>query len=101
LVVLQHDGGFQTVYMHLSKFAERQKVGMDVAQKTVIGYVGTTGLSTGPHLHFGVKRSGRWVDPATVRSIERPGVPAKHRARFERDTEAIAARLADALTATQ
>lgn len=101
MVVLKHDGGFQTVYMHLSKFADRQKVGMDVAQKTVIGYVGTTGLSTGPHLHFGVKRSGRWVDPATVRSIERPGVPAKHRARFERDTEAIAARLADALAATQ
>jgi len=101
MVVLEHDGGFQTVYMHLSKFAERQKVGMDVAQKTVIGYVGTTGLSTGPHLHFGVKRAGRWVDPATVRSIERPGVPAKHRARFERDTEAIAARIADALAATQ
>ena len=98
MVVLRHDGGFETVYMHLSKFAAGHKVGMRVAQKTVIGYVGTTGLSTGPHLHFGVKRSGRWVDPATVRAIERAGIAAKQRVRFERDTKARAAEL-DALLA--
>lgn len=98
MVVLQHDGGFQTVYMHLSKFAAGQKVGMRVAQKTVIGQVGTTGLSTGPHLHFGVKRGGKWVDPATVRAIERAGVPSKHRARFERETVEHAKQL-DALLA--
>lgn len=86
LVVLEHEGGFSTFYMHLSKFADKQKVGTVVAQKQVIGYVGTTGLSTGPHLHFGVKRGGKWVDPATVRSIERPGIPAKHRKAFAKDT---------------
>lgn len=98
MVVLAHDGGFSTVYMHLSKFAEGQKVGATVAQKTVIGYVGTTGLSTGPHLHFGVKRGGKWVDPEGVRAIERAGVAKKQRARFERDTQDVRAQL-DALLA--
>ncbi|MBC8068105.1 MAG: peptidoglycan DD-metalloendopeptidase family protein, partial [Deltaproteobacteria bacterium] len=93
MIVLAHDGGFSTVYMHLSKFAAGQAVGSRVAQKSVIGYVGTTGRSTGPHLHFGVKRSGRWVDPSLVRAIERPGVSAKQRARFDRDTGPLAARL--------
>jgi murein DD-endopeptidase MepM/ murein hydrolase activator NlpD len=93
LVVLKHDGGFQTYYMHLDRFADGQKAGQRVKQKQVIGYVGTTGRSTGPHLHFGVKRAGKWVDLALVRSIERPGVPAKHRARFRRDTEELRTRV--------
>jgi murein DD-endopeptidase MepM/ murein hydrolase activator NlpD len=73
-VVLRHDGGLETQYMHLSKFAAGQKVGQKVAAKTVIGYVGTTGLSTGPHLHFGVKQNGVYIDPAKLVPVKGKGV---------------------------
>jgi murein DD-endopeptidase MepM/ murein hydrolase activator NlpD len=62
-----HDNGLQTIYMHLSKFGRGQSVGQRVRQKTVIGYVGMTGLATGPHLHFGVKQGGRYVDPGKIK----------------------------------
>ena len=75
LVMIRHDGGIETAYMHLSKFAGDQKVGQRVAAKTVIGYVGTTGLSTGPHLHFGVKQNGVYIDPSKLTPIRGKGVP--------------------------
>jgi murein DD-endopeptidase MepM/ murein hydrolase activator NlpD len=74
LVMIRHDGGIETAYMHLSKFAADQKVGQRVAAKTVIGYVGTTGLSTGPHLHFGVKRNGEYIDPTKLTPMRGKGV---------------------------
>ena len=76
LVIIKHDGGYETAYMHLSKFADI-KVGQRIAAKTVIGYVGSTGLSTGPHLHFGVKQHGAWIDPAKLTPIRSSGVPAR------------------------
>ena len=76
-VVLRHDGGLETHYMHLSKFADGQKVGQRVAAKTVIGYVGSTGLSTGPHLHFGVKQNGAYVDPTKLVPVKGKGVAPK------------------------
>jgi len=65
LVMIKHDSGIETAYMHLSKFAPI-KVGQRIEAKTVIGYVGTTGLSTGPHLHFGVKKNGEFIDPTKL-----------------------------------
>lgn len=65
LVMIRHQDGIETAYMHLSKFASI-KVGQRVEAKTVIGYVGTTGLSTGPHLHFGVKKNGGFIDPTSL-----------------------------------
>lgn len=82
MVVLRHDNGLDTVYMHLSKFATGQKVGQFVEAKTVIGYVGTTGLSTGPHLHFGVKKGGAFVDPSKLAPTRRGGVPRAQRDAF-------------------
>jgi len=52
-----------TRYYHLSRFARGLKVGKVVKQREVIGYVGSTGLSTGPHLHFSVTKNGVFVDP--------------------------------------
>ena len=72
--MIKHAGGIETAYMHLSKFADGQKVGQKVAAKTVIGYVGTTGLSTGPHLHFGVKQNGVYIDPAKLTPMRTPGL---------------------------
>jgi murein DD-endopeptidase MepM/ murein hydrolase activator NlpD len=74
LVMIRHDGGIETAYMHLSKFAGKLRVGQRVAAKTVIGYVGTTGLSTGPHLHFGVKQHGEYIDPTKLTPIRGKGV---------------------------
>ncbi len=61
LVVLDHGGGWETRYAHLSRIDVR--VGERVAQGTVVGLVGSTGASTGPHLHFEVRRDGQALDP--------------------------------------
>jgi murein DD-endopeptidase MepM/ murein hydrolase activator NlpD len=62
-VVIAHSNGINTRYYHLSKFARGLRAGQTVKQKDVIGFVGTTGLSTGPHLHFSVTKNGAFVDP--------------------------------------
>ncbi|MBL4689756.1 MAG: peptidoglycan DD-metalloendopeptidase family protein [Nannocystaceae bacterium] len=84
MVIVRHDGGLTTLYMHLSKFAKGQRVGNNVKAKTVIGYVGSTGLATGPHLHFGVKKNGRYVDPLAVESVRGTGVKKGDRTKFKR-----------------
>ncbi|MBT8337565.1 MAG: M23 family metallopeptidase, partial [Gemmatimonadetes bacterium] len=65
-VVLAHANGFTTRYGHLSRFAAGVRTGSRVSQGEVIGYVGMTGLATGPHLHYEMIRSGRHVDPLAV-----------------------------------
>jgi murein DD-endopeptidase MepM/ murein hydrolase activator NlpD len=64
-VVLRHRNGLETLYCHLSGVAVN--AGAHVAQKQVIGWVGSTGASTGPHLHYGVKRGGGFVNPLTLK----------------------------------
>ena len=61
-ILIDHGFGYQTVYAHLDKFNVR--VGQKVKRGDVIGYVGSTGLSTAPHLHYEVLVNGRHVDPA-------------------------------------
>lgn len=63
LVRITHAGGLETRYAHLNAFADGIKTGSQVKAGTLIGYVGTTGLSTGPHLHFEVYEAGEAVDP--------------------------------------
>lgn len=63
-VIINHSGGYQTLYAHQSKIA--CKKGDWVSQGTRIGYVGNTGYSTGPHLHFMVYKNGKRIDPMTV-----------------------------------
>jgi murein DD-endopeptidase MepM/ murein hydrolase activator NlpD len=93
MVMIAHDGGIQTAYMHLSKFANI-KVGDHVEAKTVIGYVGTTGLSTGPHLHFGVKQNGVFVDPTKLAPIKGKPVPAKEMDAFRAESARLSQLLA-------
>ncbi len=66
-VGIRHGDGFSTAYAHLRSFAKGQKVGRRVRQGDVIGYVGSTGRSTGPHLHYEVHRNGAQVNPMKVR----------------------------------
>ncbi|PEQ14574.1 hypothetical protein B2G71_03100 [Novosphingobium sp. PC22D] len=66
LTVLRHDTGWRTLYLHQSRFAPGMGPGIRVKQGQVIGYVGTTGRSTGPHLHFEVHIDGKKVDPMSI-----------------------------------
>jgi murein DD-endopeptidase MepM/ murein hydrolase activator NlpD len=66
LVKVMHPGGVETGYAHLSRFADGLKLGDKVKRMQVIGYVGSTGRSTGPHLHFSASRDGKYFDPETL-----------------------------------
>ena len=67
-VKIRHNSTYTTTYMHLSRFAKGLNVGDMVAQKEVIGYVGSTGISTGPHLDFRVHENGKPINPLTIKS---------------------------------
>lgn len=62
-VKIDHGNGFLTVYYHMAKGTVKVNVGDIVTAGTVIGYMGTTGDSTGNHLHFGIKKGSAWIDP--------------------------------------
>lgn len=66
-VKIRHNGTFETLYAHMSKFAKGVNVGTVVRQGQIIGYAGSTGLSTGPHLHYEVIKNGVHVNPMTVK----------------------------------
>lgn len=85
LVSLSHEDGYESHYAHLSRFASGLARGARVRQRQVIGYVGSTGRSTGPHLHFGLERRGRFLDPA--RELNGPGrmLPASFQGRFRQE----------------
>jgi murein DD-endopeptidase MepM/ murein hydrolase activator NlpD len=74
-VVIDHGGGMATRYYHMSRFAPGMRAGRQVRQKEVIGYVGTTGLSTGPHLHFSLTRNGAFIDPMKMQAVREAPVP--------------------------
>jgi murein DD-endopeptidase MepM/ murein hydrolase activator NlpD len=69
-VKVRHANGYLTAYLHLSRFAPGVRPGARIAQGDVIGYVGSTGLATGPHLDYRVQRNGRWVDPLGLDNVE-------------------------------
>ena len=77
LVVIRHTGGFETAYAHLHRIKSGVRRGTLVKQRELIGFVGSTGRSTGPHLHFGLKKYGRYIDPLT--ELNGPGrrMPAR------------------------
>lgn len=66
-VKLRHNGSFETLYAHMSKFAKGVVVGTTVRQGQIIGYSGSTGMSTGPHLHYEIIKNGQHVNPMTVK----------------------------------
>jgi len=66
-VKIRHNGSYETLYAHMSKFAKGVNVGTNVRQGQTIGYVGSTGYSTGPHLHYEIIKDGVHVNPMTVK----------------------------------
>lgn len=80
-VKIRHNGSYETLYAHMSKFAKGVVVGTNVRQGQTIGYVGSTGMSTGPHLHYEIIKNGKHVNPMTVKlpAISNLGAAEKER----------------------
>lgn len=93
LVSVRHSNGFESHYAHLWKIAPGIRPGAKVAQRQSIGMVGSTGRSTGPHLHFALKRNGKFLDPAS--QLNGPGdmMAAAQLPRFRAMTQKLRAEL--------
>ena len=92
-VVLAHKNGITTLYGHMSRFAKGQKVGDSVAQGQVIGYVGMTGLASGPHVHYEYRVNGVHKNPARVTMPKADPIPESLMADFRAQTAPLLARL--------
>ena len=84
VVIIAHRGGYKTLYAHMSRFRKGIRVGKHVKQGQIIGYVGSTGLSTGPHLHFGLYKNNRPIDPLRVVRIAKSRLRGKELESFKR-----------------
>src|SRR5690606_16030798 len=88
-VEIRHVNGFETGYGHMSRIADGMKPGVRVRQGQIIGYVGSTGNSTGPHLHFEIKVNGRVVDPLSVKLPRDKSLPAQYEQTFQQSVAQI------------
>lgn len=84
VIDIRHANGFLTRYAHMSRWASGTAVGSRVAQGEIIGYVGMTGMATGPHLHYEMHQGGRAIDPLETDLPAGDPVPAAEMERFER-----------------
>jgi len=84
---VRHASGIETTYMHLSRWARGSSVGQRVRKGQEIGYVGSSGLSTGPHLDYRIKVDGLYVDPRRFRSDPAAPLPEERRAQFAEELE--------------
>ena len=98
---IRHNGTYSTAYAHQSRFAKGIKRGSRVRQGDVIGYVGTSGRSTGPHLHFEVLKDGKQINPLKVADLGAPGLKGKDLKAFEAQRKQIVALLKEADAPTQ
>ena len=83
LVKVRHNNGYVSYYGHLSRYGAGLRVGTRVAQKQVVGYVGSSGLATGPHLDYRLKIDGRFVDPLRVKFPKGDPIPVQSAERFQ------------------
>jgi murein DD-endopeptidase MepM/ murein hydrolase activator NlpD len=88
---IKHNNGYETAYGHMSAFAKGMEIGKRVRQGQVIGFVGTTGMSTGPHVHYEILVNGRFVDPMRIklprgRALEGPIMNGFEKERDRLDT---------------
>ncbi|MEM7354382.1 MAG: M23 family metallopeptidase [Acidobacteriota bacterium] len=89
MIKVRHANGYETAYLHLSGYAKGVRRGRQVLQGDVIGYVGSTGLSTGPHLDYRVKRNGRWLDPLQLKNDPVEPIPAAEMPDFRDRCDAL------------
>ncbi|MBS1111906.1 MAG: peptidoglycan-specific endopeptidase, family [Nitrospirae bacterium] len=96
MIRIKHSSGFQTYYGHLSSIAGGIRQGEKVSQGDIIGYVGQTGLATGPHLDYRIKINDRFVNPLTVAAPQGESIPKAMQAKFRQTIEHLNIRLASA-----
>ena len=97
-VRIRHNGTYSTAYAHMQRIAKGIRRGVRVRQGQVIGYVGSTGLVTGPHLHYEVMRDGRQVNPLKLRQVAADRLQGADRTAFARrvaEIDALRERLAE------
>ena len=92
-IVVQHGQGIQTLYGHMNGFAKGMRVGSKVSQGDVIGYVGSTGLASGPHLHYEFHMNGQVRNPVTVPLPKSTGIAQSEMALFTATTGPLLAKL--------
>ncbi len=92
-IKIKHNGTYSTTYMHLKGYAKGIKVGDHVRQGDLLGYVGATGLATGPHLDFRFYRNGKPVDPLKVESPPSLPIDTNNQAAFDSVVKAFMADL--------
>ncbi|AZE57810.1 Peptidase, M23/M37 family [Pseudomonas synxantha] len=92
-VIIQHGNTYRTLYGHMQGFAKGVKTGGNVKQGQVIGYIGTTGLSTGPHLHYEFQVNGVHVDPLGQKLPMADPIAKAERARFMQQSQPLMARM--------
>lgn len=90
---IRHSSRIETSYLHLSRFAKGIKRGRRVTQGDVIGYVGMTGLATGPHLDYRVSYGGTWLDPLKLKSITSDPLHGTALAQFKANVDRLLPRL--------
>lgn len=93
LIILKHRGRYSTAYAHLSAFAKGLRRGKRVNQGDVIGYVGSTGMATGPHLHYEFRINGVQRNPLRVVMPAAIPLSAKNIPAFKENTKPLMARL--------
>ncbi|MEP7187466.1 MAG: peptidoglycan DD-metalloendopeptidase family protein [Rhodanobacter sp.] len=92
-VLIKHGAKYSTAYGHMSRFEPGERVGSHVRQGQVIGFVGMTGLATGPHLHYEVRVFGKQENPLTITMPKPQPLPTKLLARFEQQVQPMLARI--------
>lgn len=93
VVVVRHTNGYETLYAHLSAFAGGSRPGRRVAQGDVIGFVGSTGMATGPHLHYEFHVNGVYQNPLRLAMPPGPPITAQLRPSFQEATRPLFSRL--------
>jgi murein DD-endopeptidase MepM/ murein hydrolase activator NlpD len=96
---IRHANAHETLYGHMSAFARDIKEGMSVKQGQTIGYIGSTGLSTGPHLHFEIRINGRLQDPMRLRVPKQEELHGEVLAQFQRERERLDALMGRSISA--
>jgi murein DD-endopeptidase MepM/ murein hydrolase activator NlpD len=93
-VIVEHAGKYTTLYAHMSKYSKRAKRGNRVKQGQVIGYVGASGLASGPHLHYEFRVRGKHRDPLRVKLPKSLSLPKSEIAKFRKTTTPLLTQLA-------
>ncbi len=96
-IMIRHKNSYRTLYAHMSRYRGGLKVGSWVKQGQHIGYVGSTGMSTGPHLHFGLYKNGRAINPDKIITVTKEKLRGKAKKVFLASTKKLSDELLDTI----